>query len=127
MNRRRKNRRQNRQHRSRRPARRRPRQQSDHEAVTYTVTRTAEDWQIAAGGVTIAANDARLPDGDCRARITVRRGDALVFSDRVNLSSSKSRRGFVNALTQKAVALQDGALLALDEAIRQDARSQTES
>jgi hypothetical protein len=80
-------------------------------------------WRLSIaqdGGapLTVTAQELKETDRGVMAMLTVRRGDALAYRDRVNLTLAIARRRVRAALTTKQIALDERALLALEEAFR---------
>jgi hypothetical protein len=89
-------------------------------AQQLTVTRTARGgWTVTAGGLTYEIEGAREDRGDIRAAVTVRHQNSIVDCDKVNLSSAQSRDRLTKALVGRGHHVDDGPLVALGEAIRQ--------
>jgi hypothetical protein len=79
---------------------------------------TEGGWRIEAGDITTVATGIVLRGDATRATISVSRAGALAHRDRVTVTSAKSRVTFVRDVVKKGIALDERALLAIDEAIR---------
>ena len=86
--------------------------------INYNVLPTEGGWRIEAGDITTAATGIVLKGDATRATISVSRAGALAHRDRVTLTSAKSRATFVRDVLKKSIRLDERALLAIDEAIR---------
>jgi hypothetical protein len=86
--------------------------------ISYNVLPTEGGWRIESGDMTMAATGIVLKGDATRATVSVSRAGALAHRDRVTLTSAKSRAAFVRDVVRKSIALNERALLAIDEAIR---------
>lgn len=97
-------------------------------AETFDVTYTVGTWSLAAGGLVFEAAHPVHDRGVIRVLLTVLNNGALVYRDRVNLSSQHGRHRVLKTLRQSAeVEIPETALLALDEAIRRTPRTKAEN
>jgi hypothetical protein len=84
-------------------------------------------WRIVTGqkngaDIVVEAIGATLKDNRVRAVLTVRVGDSVAFKDSCSLTSQRSRAKVVTALQAKGISVDDGVLVALDEACRRPPR-----
>ena len=86
----------------------------------FELARTPKGWQLRASPLVYQAESPHLDRGAIRAVLSVRvhqdDGMALLYCDRVNLTSQQSRQRVVKALIEKGHDVDDRPLLALHEA-----------
>ena len=88
----------------------------------FELARTPKGWQLWVPPLVYEAESPHLDRGVIRAVLSVRihqdDGMALLYCDRVNLTSQQSRQRVVKALAEKRYDVDDRPLLALHEACR---------
>jgi hypothetical protein len=84
----------------------------------YSVMRTGSGWMVKNGVVSLDADSPHIDRGQIRAVLSIRQGDLILYRSTANLTSERSRRKVVAALADKDVTLDDGLLIALDDACR---------
>ncbi len=90
----------------------------DHPPI-FSVEQIASGWRVMVKELALEANETRNDRGTIRATLSFWRGETLVYRDRVALTSAKSRGNVLQALRKiTKCRVPDGALLALDEAVR---------
>ena len=89
--------------------------------TAYTVTPIDGGFQVVHDAVVVTLHDPSSKEGVARGVLTVRDGAVILTRDRIALTSARSRRQFLNRLAEKEITLDEGVLLALDEAIRTQA------
>src|ERR687885_154944 len=86
----------------------------------FELARTPKGWQLWVPPLVYEAESPHLDRGVIRAVLSVRihqdDGMALLYCDRVNLTSQQSRQRVVKALAEKRYDVDDRPLLALHEA-----------
>src|SRR5680860_806965 len=86
--------------------------------MDYTAIRTRSGATLHLDEYRLEANRPTFTkDGNVKAALAAFNG-ALVFTDNVNLSSSRSRSGFLKKLAEKDMTVEDSALMALEQACR---------
>lgn len=93
------------------------------EKRSFSPVRIRDGWQLAVPSsdkeqVTVEAVNLRLDRGAVRATLTIRAGTTVLLRDTVNLTSSRRRASILAQLAEKKCKLDEGALIALDEAYR---------
>jgi hypothetical protein len=68
--------------------------------------------------VSLEVQGARLDRGVIRATLTARIGNTIVCRDTVNLTSERTRARVIEQLAAKGISIDEGPLVALDEACR---------
>jgi hypothetical protein len=84
----------------------------------FEPVQTKGGWLLEVDGLTVEAEEIHSTRSSIKARVTVRDADSILFRDSLNLTSAKARAGFIRKLKEKGTALDDSALIALEEAIR---------
>jgi hypothetical protein len=89
----------------------------------FALEHHGRDWllrldQNSGDSLVITAAECARDRRGIHTTLTVRRGDALAFRDRVNLTAATARRRVLAALARKDISLTDKALVALEEACR---------
>lgn len=89
--------------------------------LDYQITQTADGWQLSAGGARAIASDLKhKQNGAIVCRLLVASDKGLVFTDdQVNLTASRERMRVSKCLAKAGVTLNEGALLALEQALQQ--------
>ncbi|MEX2529838.1 MAG: DUF3631 domain-containing protein [Gemmatimonadota bacterium] len=80
----------------------------------------AGTWTWANGDHEVEATDARMPGGEVRAVVTVRRAGALVHRSGLKLTSDRERERFLGKVENAGGELPGPILLALEEQIRRN-------
>jgi len=88
----------------------------------FEVRIDVDGWTLTLGAIEVNATGAIRDRGTIRATVTVRRNGELVHRDNVSLTGERSRSRFIARLAALGVQLEEAALLALDEIIRQSPR-----
>ena len=76
------------------------------------------EWRVTNGHCHISASGIRYKTGMIQVVLAASVDGKVVHRDKVTLSSSRSRKRFLNALGEKNLSLPDDCLLQLEEAIR---------
>jgi hypothetical protein len=84
----------------------------------FEPVQTKGGWLLEVDGLTVQAEEIHSTRSGIKARVTVRDADSILFCDSLNLTSSKTRADFIRKLKEKGTALDERALIALEEAIR---------
>jgi hypothetical protein len=84
----------------------------------FEPVQTKGGWLLEVDGLTVEAEEIHWTRSGIKARVTVRDADSILFRDSLNLTSAKARAGFIRKLKEKGTALDDSALIALEEAIQ---------
>jgi hypothetical protein len=84
----------------------------------FEPVQTKGGWLLEVDGLTVEAEEIHSTRSGVKARVTVRDVDSILFRDSLNLTSSKTRADFIRKLKEKGTALDERALIALEEAIR---------
>lgn len=84
----------------------------------FDVIPTRHGCRLDAGDLAIEAESPYLDRGVIRATLTVRQDGAIHHRDTVNLTSERSRAKLLAKLAEKAIDLDERAIVALDEACR---------
>jgi hypothetical protein len=85
--------------------------------TAYAVKRTRFGASLQLGEIRLDAESPHVDRGVVRATLSAWNG-ALLYRDAVNLTSERARQRTRNKLAEASVAVEDGALVALDQACR---------
>ena len=84
----------------------------------FEARRTRTGWKVAVDALVVEAASPRIDRGAIRAARTVTSGGAIIHRDTVNLTSARSRAALRATMVERGIELDDGALIALDQACR---------
>jgi hypothetical protein len=84
----------------------------------FEPVQTKGGWRLEVDGLTVEAEEIHSTGGVVKATVTVRDADSILFRDSLNLTSAKTREDFIRTLERKEIALDERALIALEEATR---------
>jgi hypothetical protein len=86
-------------------------------------------WRLTLGdSISIDAVDAYLDRTAIKAALSIRNCEAIYLKDTVNLTSARARQRIIEKLVQKGLTdIEDGHLMALEEACRQRPNHDTAS
>ncbi len=86
--------------------------------IDYEVTRISNGWQVESNGLLILAQSPRLDRSSIRAALSARQNGTILWTQNVNLTSDKSRNGFIKALDERGIGLDEKVLIALEDVCR---------
>jgi len=84
----------------------------------FEVTRIPDGWQADSNDLLILAQSPRLDRSSIRAALTARQNGTILWTQTVNLTSDKSRNGFIKALRERGIGLDEKVLIALEDVCR---------
>lgn len=87
--------------------------------TTYEPIPNERGWILRCEGLELEAASPYVDHGQVRAVLTVRQSNVIFYRTTTNLTSERARAKVLAALDGRGITLDDGALVALDEACRQ--------